>query len=51
MDKLSDKIIFKTTWDNIAKETQYHRNNKHIKIQQVLIELHNKECLMIEAEK
>jgi hypothetical protein len=51
MVKLYNKIIFKIIWDNIVKVILSLKNNKPIKIIKVLIELLNKECLMIEVEK
>ena len=51
MEKLINKHIMKIMLDNIEMDKLYHKNNKHIKIIMELIELHNKECLMIEAIK
>lgn len=51
MDKSPHRITFKIIWENIGVVTLFLKNSKLIKIALELIELHNKECLMIEEEK
>ena len=51
MVKLINKHIMKIMLDNIEMGKLFHKNNKHIKIIMELIELHKKECLMIEVIK
>ena len=51
MDKSPHRITFKIIWENTEVATLFLKNSKLIKIVLELIELHNKECLMIEEEK
>ena len=51
MEKSPHRITFKIIWENTEVVTLFLKNNKLIKIVLGLIELQNKECLMIEEEK
>lgn len=51
MGKLNRRTITKIPWDNMQMERPFLRKSKHIKTRMELIELHNKECLTIKAER